>query len=138
MQKFLAQFPSMSPAMLFAFDNFIYAQGHRMLGRTSGMWTTVQVGDVVALQFGERDNVNRTADGKVIMTTLFGQRAETDDRTASVAFTMLVVNWFWNQYSGSMSDAANAEFERVHFGLADGAHSGKLVLDRRALFDLTD
>jgi hypothetical protein len=140
MKHFNAQFNALTPAMRMKFDNFIYALGVRMLGRTSGMWESVKVGDVYALKMGLYDNVQRDDAGNVVMTTIFGQTEHTDSLTASVAFTALVVNWFWNENADSMSDEAMQQFERVHFGLRDGVRADKpnVKLDKSAYHNLTD
>lgn len=140
MKNFLAQFSALTPAQVFKFDNYIYALGVKQLGRRSGMWASVKVGEVYSLRLGDGDAVNLTPDGRVRVETIFGSIAETDALTASVAFTMLVVNWFWNANAVTMSEEANEQFSRVHFGLRDGAFAdnSNVTLDQSALFTLTD
>lgn len=139
MDKFMGQFKNLTPGQVFALDNYIYAQGVRMLGRTAGNWESVKVGDVWALKLGDNDTVNCTTDGRVAASTPF-QYVETDALTASVAFTALVVNWFWNENAQRMTDEANEEFERVHFGLRDGvwADNPTVKLNLSAYNKLTD
>jgi hypothetical protein len=118
MQTFLNQF-KLTPGLLFAFDNFIYSQGVKMLGRTSGMWGSRKVGDVYTLALGERD-VKVGPDGKVeVLNPLMGDRYLLTPEHAALGFSLMVVNWFWNLNSERMDDATNEAFEAVYFGLRD-------------------
>lgn len=141
MNNFMGQFKHLSPGLLFKFDTFLYTLGVRMLGRTSGLWSSVKVGEVWALRLGDNDSVTKGRDPNTVrFESMMGTVVETDPLTASVAFTALAVNWFWNQNADIMSDEANEDFERVHFGLSAGVWSDNptVKLNTSDYHDLTD
>lgn len=139
MQKFIEQF-KLSPAMTFKFDNMIYSHARTMLGRTAGMWDTETVGDnVTFLRVGDHDHVaNRYHNGIQFYNPLSGDRTVTDIKTASAAFTLFVINWFWNANYEHLSEETNEAFERVYYGLRDAATCNKFGINGRDFLNITD
>ena len=141
--KFYDQFKAFRPALIAGFnrnalDNFIYAHGVEMLGRTSGCWKAVKVGKVWALMLGDSD-VTLTQDGKVsVLNILSGDRTETDALTASIAFTMLATNWWWHTVVGIMTEAENNAMMKFYDALRDGIWADSFPVNQRDLFNLTD
>ncbi len=138
--KFIEQFTFLRGSLFLAFDSFIYGQGIQMLGRRSGNWEAVKVGTVYALMLGEGD-VNLTNDGRVHMVVpMSGNEVDTDATTASVAFTLLVVNWFWGMHHESLSDAENEAFSAYYEALRHGMWEDNptVKLNNRDMFTLKD
>ena len=118
MQTFLNQF-KLTPGLTFAFDNFIYSQGVKILGRTSGMWSSRKVGEAYTLVLGDRD-VPVGPDGKVrVVNPLAGGSYLLTPENAALGFSLMVVNWFWNLNAERMSDETNEAFEAAYYALRD-------------------
>jgi hypothetical protein len=64
----------------------------------------------------------------------------TDRITASVAFTYILVNWFWNQLSDKFSDDQNDKFMGFYFGLRDYVYASNSThgINMDDFFKLTD
>lgn len=141
--KFYDQFKEFRPALIAGFnrnalDNFIYAHGVEMLGRTSGCWKAVKVGKVWALMLGDGD-VTLTPEGKVsVLNILSGDRTETDALTASVAFTMLATNWWWHNAADTLTEREHVTMHAFYDGLRDGMWADNFPVNQRDLFNLTD
>lgn len=121
MDNFLSQL-KLTPGLTFTFDNFIYSNGVRILGRTSGMWSDRKVGDVYTLALGKGD-VPVGPDGKVkVVNILSGDSYLLTPENAALGFTLMVVNWYWNMNTERMTDATNEAFRKVYFGLLDACH----------------
>lgn len=118
MKKFNDQF-KLTPGMLFAFDNFIYSGSVSILGRASGYWNVKTVNGVVMLMLGDNDKTNGVGDRVEFFNPLTGDKTMTDRVTASAAFTLMMVNWFWNRHAERFDDATNEAFERVYYALRD-------------------
>lgn len=139
MQKFMNQFAALSPALLFQFDCFIYSRGVKALGRTAGLWESKEIGGVHMLLLGENDVKPDHGDKFKFFNEMTGDTNYTDRVTASAAFTLMVVNWFWNLHSEKMGDAANEAFERVYFALKAGVYEDKAAgINTRDFFNITD
>lgn len=117
MQKFLDQF-NLTPYMALNFEQFIFRMADDMIeGYSGGNWGTMTVGKVVILLI-PHDGERITLNNKVM-----GGTVETDRVTASAAFTSIVVNWFWNMLTESMSDIENQSFNGFHYDLRDEVYS---------------
>lgn len=118
MKHFNAQF-KLPASLVFAWDNFIYARGVQILGRTSGMWSSKKWGDVWSLLLGDGD-VPVGPDGKVrVENPLAGGSYLLTPEHASLAFSLLVVNWFWNMHAEKMPEETFRAFETAYYGLLD-------------------
>lgn len=131
MIKFIAQF-KLSPMTHVMFESFIYRVADKMIdGYNGGMWETKTVGKTVILLI--------PADGKVkLKNQLSGSTVETDQVTASAAFTYLVVNWFWNEVAGDISDKSNELFDKCFFAIRDAVYADNSEFDHSAFYNFTD
>jgi hypothetical protein len=90
MHNFLAQFTGLTEAQKLRFESFIFSQASGMIvGYNGGSWASVKCGEVWGL----------VIPGKwlsVTINTPFGGSSTANNESASIAFTMLVNNWFWN------------------------------------------
>lgn len=132
MKNYLDQF-KLTPVMRMRMEQFIFNVADKaVVGYCGGNWKDTLTGKVKTLRIPD------SAERITIRNIMGGGETTTDAKTASVAFTMLVNNWFWNQYTDQMSDASNAAFMKAHDGLRRAAYSSKSGLNHSDLFDLTD
>lgn len=122
MKNFMRQFAGLTPMQKIMLEQALFNLADKLVEDYSGgQWDSIKVGDVWALRIP-------AASDKAPVTLVnedAGVRVETDATTASVAFSLLFVNWVWNSWNekGWLNAASFADFERVYFGLRNGAYA---------------
>ncbi len=132
MKNFMAQFKTMNPMQKVIFENFIFNVAAKMVqGYGGGSWGSTKVGNLWILKL--------PVDGPVTLhNTNSCTTITTDNKSASMAFTMLVNNWFWNQYTDKLNDTANQKFSELHYGMRDVAYADGTKFDTKAIYNFTD
>jgi len=132
MKKFMNQF-NLNPILRMQFESFVYRVADKMvIDYDGGVWKSKTVGDTVILIIPYTGMVK-------LHNHLSGATVETDQVTASAAFTYLVVNWFWNMVAEKISDASNDAFEKCFYAIRDAAYADdSKIIDKNAFYTFTD
>lgn len=130
--KFIEQF-DLNPVQGLLLDR--YAQGiarNKVRGFDGGQWGTTTIDGLVILLL--------PCDGDELTMSAAYNDVTADRLTVSAAFTCLLVNWYWNQYTDSMTDEQNEKFHNYYFGLRNAVYADKKThtIDTSKYFDLTD
>lgn len=133
MKNFLNQFVGLTPMQRIYFERFIFERADDMLPgyrNAGGNWQSKKVGKVWTL-------VLPTKDKTVTLTTPFTE-GTMNAASASIAFSFLVLSWFWETYYDKMSDASQESFDAIKGDMRDEMYSDANGFDRDALWSLTD
>lgn len=130
--NFISQF-NLDPAMGFRFD--IYAKemaAQKVVGYNGGQWDTTTINGLTILLL--------PCDGEDITIRAAYSNITADRLTASAAFTCLLVNWFWNHYTESLTDEQNERFHNFYFALRDAVYADNKThtIDTSKYFNITD
>ncbi len=97
-----------------------------------GQWDTANIDGLTILLL--------PCDGDELTMSAAYNDVTADRLTVSAAFTCLLVNWFWNQFTESLTDEQNQKFHNFYFGLRNAVYADKKThtIDTSKYFDLTD
>ena len=130
--KFLKQF-KLTPVQGLWFDNYCYGLACKKIRNfTGGQWNTAKVGDLIVLL--------PPSQGDTLTMGAAYSDVTADRLTVGAAFTLLLVNWYWNEMTDSLTDEQNEAFSDYYFGLRDAvwADNPNHTIDTGKFFDLTD
>lgn len=136
MKNFLNQFrKSLNPMGLVMFENFIFSRADTMVpSYGGGKWPSVKMGEAWGLSLP----VTPDKAGRVTVNSPFGNSITTDPRTASAAFTFLVVSWYFESVYERLTPAGFAAFEAIKDGIRDAVYDKTAGYDTDAFWSLTD
>ena len=134
MNLFLKQF-GLTPIQQIDLEQFVFTQADKMVGGYGGgSWHATKIGGVYMLVLPTTD--------KVITLTNYvhGGGVDTDHRTASAAFTSIVVNWYWNLRGeqGRLTTAQHEAFDTFSRKLRDAVYSDGSKVTTSDYFNFTD
>lgn len=129
---FIKQF-GLDPIQGFHFDAYAQAVARKKVRDfNGGQWGTANIDGLTILLL--------PCDGDELTMSAAYNDVTADRLTVSAAFTCLLVNWYWNQYTDRMTDDQNEKFHNFYFGLRNAVYADKKThtIDTSKYFDLTD
>lgn len=130
--NFIKQF-GLTPMQGLRFDAYAQSVAHRKIrGFDGGEWGTENIDGLTILLL--------PCDGDELTMSAAYNDVTADRLTVSAAFTCLLVNWFWNEYTEQLSDEQNQKFHDYYFGLQDMVYADYKThtINTSKYFDLTD
>ncbi len=130
--SFIKQF-GLTPIQGFHFDAYAQAIAQKKVrGFDGGEWGTQDIGGVTILLL--------PAQGEELTMSAAYSDVTADRLTVSAAFTMLLVNWYWNRYTEDLTDEQNEKFHDYYHALRHAVYADDKThtINTSKYFDLTD